>query len=357
MATTRSAGSRPRRSAAAKTGNVAPTQEYLIRHLLESFLDRLTRTEHAADFVLKGGILLAAYGVRRPTKDADANAVNADVSAEHVADVVRDIAAVQVADGVVFDVGSIDVQEIREQSDYPGLRVRVRATIGPWRGTAAWDVSTGDPIVPAPRAVTIARVLGDPIVLLCYAPETTIAEKGVTILEHGVTSTRWRDYVESSSWHVRASTQTNCWGLRTRFHGTAASPWSRSHRTSRGTARSDRRNGRHGVARKGLRLSRKKTWMTRSASWPLCWIRSSLSTRSSGGNENLLVQPATNRCEGPTWLVRSLVGLTLKAMRRRTSSEPLARDTPSVEASGEVEHRGQPHFGSARALAPAQVVA
>ncbi len=126
------------RSAAAKTGNAVPTQEYLIRHLLESFLDRLTRTEHAADFVLKGGILLAAYGVRRPTKDADANAVNADVSSEHVADVVRDIAAVQVADGVVFDVGSIDVQEIREQSDYQGLRIRVRATIGPWRGTAAW---------------------------------------------------------------------------------------------------------------------------------------------------------------------------------------------------------------------------
>jgi hypothetical protein len=44
--------------------------------------------------------------------------------------------------------------------------------------------------------VTIDRILGDPIILLGYAPETTIAEKGVTILERGITSTRWRDYVD-----------------------------------------------------------------------------------------------------------------------------------------------------------------
>lgn len=42
----------------------------------------------------------------------------------------------------------------------------------------------------------IDRILGDPIELLGYAPETAIAEKGVTILERGITSTRWRDYVD-----------------------------------------------------------------------------------------------------------------------------------------------------------------
>jgi hypothetical protein len=86
-------------SAAAKSGTGAPTQEYLIRHTLESFLDRLTRTSHAGDFVLKGGVLLAAYGVRRPTKEADANAVRVDVTAQHLAHVVRDIAAIDVDDG------------------------------------------------------------------------------------------------------------------------------------------------------------------------------------------------------------------------------------------------------------------
>jgi Nucleotidyl transferase AbiEii toxin, Type IV TA system len=184
------------RSAAAKIATSAPTQEYLIRHTLESFLDRLTRTAHAGDFVLKGGILLAAYGVRRPTKDTDSNAVRAHVTAEHLAQVIRDIAAVEVDDGVAFDLDTISVQEIREQADYPALRVRVVASIGPWNGVAAWDVTTGDPIVPSPRQVTIDRILGEPITLLGYAPETIIAEKGVTILERGVARTRWRDYVD-----------------------------------------------------------------------------------------------------------------------------------------------------------------
>ena len=121
---------------------------------------------------------------------------SADVTADHLANVVRDIAAVSIDDGVVFDIDTISVQEIREQAAYPGLRVRVAASIGSWKGVAAWDVSTGDPIVPAPRRVTIERILGDPITLLGYTPETTIAEKGVTILERGITSTRWRDYVD-----------------------------------------------------------------------------------------------------------------------------------------------------------------
>jgi hypothetical protein len=174
----------------------APTQEYLTRHALESFLDRLTRTDHGADFVLKGGILLAGYGFRRPTKDVDANAISASVTAAHVGEVVRDVAAVEAMDGVVFDVDSIDVQDIREQAEYPGLRMRVKVNIGSWVGTVAWDVSTGDPIVPKPKMVKVDRLIGDPIELLGYAPETTIAEKGVTILERGITSTRWRDYID-----------------------------------------------------------------------------------------------------------------------------------------------------------------
>lgn len=83
------------RSAAIRNEINAPTQEYLIRHTLESFLYRLTQTSHHGDFVLKGGVLLAAYGVRRPTRDADSNAVSADVTAEHLVRVVHDIAAIE----------------------------------------------------------------------------------------------------------------------------------------------------------------------------------------------------------------------------------------------------------------------
>ena len=184
------------RSFADKTGNPAPTAEYLIRHGLESFLGRLTQTTHGEDFILKGGILLAVYGVRRPTKGIDAEAVSATVTAEHIEQVVRDIAAVPADDGVEFDLGTMSVEVIRDQAEYLGLRMRIKAHIGPQQVTVAWDISTGDPIIPPPRTVTVPRLLGGPIEILGYAPETTVAEKGVTILERGITSTRWRDYVD-----------------------------------------------------------------------------------------------------------------------------------------------------------------
>ena len=82
--------------------------------MLESFLDRLTRTVHVEDFVLKGGILLAVYGVRRPTKDVDVEAVGVAVTPAHLEQVVQDLVEVAVDDGVTFDRGTLTFQEIRE---------------------------------------------------------------------------------------------------------------------------------------------------------------------------------------------------------------------------------------------------
>jgi hypothetical protein len=184
------------RSEAARMGRPAGTGEYLTRHALESFLYRLTRTAHADAFVLKGGILLTAYDVRRPTKDLDAEAISTSVTPEQISQVVRDAAAVDAGDGIVFDLDSISIQDIRDEAEYPGLRMRVPVTLASWKGNVAWDISTGDPIVPAPQVVQIPRVIGDPIAVTGYRPETVIAEKGVTILERGTTSTRWRDYID-----------------------------------------------------------------------------------------------------------------------------------------------------------------
>ncbi len=176
--------------ASRQTDAPVTTGALVTRHGLESFLDRLQRTPHGKDFVLKGGILLAGYGFRRPTKDVDSEALSASVTAAHIEQVVRDVAAVEI------DLDSLNVQTIRVAADYPGLRMRVHGTVGTARLVVAWDISTGDPVVPLPKMVSIPRVLGEPIEMLGYAPETSVAEKGITILERGITSTRWRDYVD-----------------------------------------------------------------------------------------------------------------------------------------------------------------
>ncbi|MBO0610911.1 nucleotidyl transferase AbiEii/AbiGii toxin family protein [Myceligenerans salitolerans] len=191
------------RSQAAHTGKPVATGELLTRHALESFLHRLTQTDHAPSFVLKGGVLLTAYDVRRPTRDLDAEAVDAPLTAEHLSRVVDAVIAVESDDGIEFNREAMSVQQIRDDATYSGLRMRLPVTLASWRGTIAWDVSTGDPIVPAPHVVHIPRVLGDPIPVVGYRPETVIAEKGVTILERGTTSTRWRDYVDIVQLPVR----------------------------------------------------------------------------------------------------------------------------------------------------------
>lgn len=180
----------------AKEGQPASSQDFMIRHLLESFVARLVETRHANDFVLKGGLIIAAYSTRRPTRDVDSNAVSADVTAEKLKQVVRDVAGVEADDGVIFFVDEISTEEIRDSEDYPGFRLKTPAKIFTWNGISAWDISTGDPVIPAPKMVTLPRILGDPIEVLGYGPEMVIAEKAVTILERGVSSTRWRDYVD-----------------------------------------------------------------------------------------------------------------------------------------------------------------
>jgi hypothetical protein len=45
-----------------------PVDELLQFYVLECFLARLAKTGYADRFVLKGGVLLAAFGERRPTR-------------------------------------------------------------------------------------------------------------------------------------------------------------------------------------------------------------------------------------------------------------------------------------------------
>jgi predicted nucleotidyltransferase component of viral defense system len=48
--------------------------EYFAFYALEGFLYRLAQSAYARDFVLKGGVLMAAFADRRPTRDIDFSA-------------------------------------------------------------------------------------------------------------------------------------------------------------------------------------------------------------------------------------------------------------------------------------------
>ena len=69
------------------------TAEYLRLYALEGFLLRLVNSRHAGEFVLKGGVLLAAYEFRRPTADIDFSGVHVSNDLESVRQLVVDIAS------------------------------------------------------------------------------------------------------------------------------------------------------------------------------------------------------------------------------------------------------------------------
>lgn len=76
-----------------------PTDELLQLFALEAFLDRMSTSPMAKDLVLKGGVLLAAYDMRRPTRDVDLSARGLTNTVEGTVELVRTILAQERDDG------------------------------------------------------------------------------------------------------------------------------------------------------------------------------------------------------------------------------------------------------------------
>jgi hypothetical protein len=174
-----------------------PTAELLQLYALEGFLRRLTRSSHDERLVLKGGMLLAAFDLRRATRDVDLLALRTGNDPAGVSALVAEIASVEVGDGLVFQLDALTAGPIRDDDVYPGVRVALEAHLATARLKFSVDVNVGDPVVPAPVRTVIPVLLGDePIEVLAYPRSMVIAEKLVTALQRGRASTRWRDFAD-----------------------------------------------------------------------------------------------------------------------------------------------------------------
>jgi Nucleotidyl transferase AbiEii toxin, Type IV TA system len=180
------------------------TDELLQLHALEAFVARLVHSPRARDFVLKGGVLLAAYDVRRPTRDVDLSTHTLSNAPEALKAVVAEVAAYPLGDG--WELETLGAAPIREDAVYSGVRVSLRASLARARQEFHVDVSFGDPIVPAASSVTLRRLLGGELVVSAYPLTMVLAEKLLTAVQRGSVNTRWRDYADlyllSSVWEV-----------------------------------------------------------------------------------------------------------------------------------------------------------
>jgi Nucleotidyl transferase AbiEii toxin, Type IV TA system len=92
-------------------------------YALEGLLARLSISRYSAQLILKGGVLLAAYGTRRATRDIDLQARQMANEADKVLAMIQEIAAVATDDGLVFAAEAATARAIRQDDAYRGVRV------------------------------------------------------------------------------------------------------------------------------------------------------------------------------------------------------------------------------------------
>ena len=176
-----------------------PFQELLQYFAMERFLYRLSRSPHADKFVLKGALMFTAWGglSSRPTKDIDLLA-RMDNTVKAVETVMREVCGQEVeADGLVFDTESVAGEAIKEDADYPGVRVTFLVTLLNGRLSMQIDMGFGDVVTPSAAMTGYPALLDFPApLMLGYPRETVVAEKFEAMTKLGLLNSRMKDFYE-----------------------------------------------------------------------------------------------------------------------------------------------------------------
>lgn len=176
----------------------ADAQILMRNYMMERFLERISLSEYKNQFILKGGMLVAAMvGLdARATMDLDATIKGTNVSVEDVEMIISKIISIPLNDGVLFRIKRIS--EIMEEADYPGVRVSMETKFDGVITPLKIDISTGDIITPREIKYKFNLMLENrTIEVWAYNLETVLAEKLETVISRNVTNTRMRDFMTS----------------------------------------------------------------------------------------------------------------------------------------------------------------
>ncbi len=175
-------------------------QEALTYYGLERTIYRISISEYADNFVLKGGIFLYALFGRnyeRATTDVDLLAQRISNGSEEMKSVFQKIFSRDVDDALVFDVDSITVEDITEFKEYHGLHVSFVGYLDRTKIPISIDIGFGDVIYPETVKMDFPVILDmESPRVNAYSLETSIAEKLEAIIHNGYLNSRYKDFYD-----------------------------------------------------------------------------------------------------------------------------------------------------------------
>lgn len=171
----------------------------LTRYGLERLLYRLSVSEQAPNFLLKGALLFALWfdAPHRPTRDIDLLGFGSD-DPDAMAATFRQICTIVVDDGIAFKPESVRATETRLAQHYGGVCVELDATLDGAQMKLRVDIGFGDAVTPPAREIVYPSLLNDVIAarLRVYPRETVFAEKLEAISDLGMFNSRMKDYFD-----------------------------------------------------------------------------------------------------------------------------------------------------------------
>jgi predicted nucleotidyltransferase component of viral defense system len=175
-----------------------PMDLLLTRYALERLLHRLSLSPHRERFVLKGAMLLVTWfnEPHRATRDIDLLGFG-DAAEDALLATFREIMAVDLDDGVSFDLKGLKIEAIREELAYGGSRLRTMAALAGARIPITVDIGFGDAVEPGVEDIDLPVLLDMPSPhLRANPPETVIAEKFHAMVVLGRANSRMKDYYD-----------------------------------------------------------------------------------------------------------------------------------------------------------------
>lgn len=165
--------------------------------MFESFLKRIAVSKYKDKFIFKGGLLLSSiFGVDlRSTMDLDTTIKGLLLDRKTITKVINEIISIDLEDNIKLEIEN--VRDIREEEQYSGYNVNIKAEFDGLKTNLMIDITIGDVITYKEVEFKYTTLFdNETINIMAYNYETIIAEKFETIISRNVDNTRMKDYYD-----------------------------------------------------------------------------------------------------------------------------------------------------------------